>query len=131
MDIYGAQNAGRTTNGPINTNFGSQMNAAWHNHKPADGNADIDTLARLGAIVEVVAHALQTSGDAISIEIPWRPTATVDLNLASYIALLDFHCRVMTSAHRDLPHAVRLPNPGGAAGRVSYTSFTPSGEQPD
>ena len=51
----------------------SQMNAAWHNHKPADGNADIDILARLGVIVEAtrvaVAHVLRTSGNAISIQI--------------------------------------------------------------
>ena len=111
------------------------MSAAWQNHNPADGNTDIDILTRLGATVEAkrlaIAHVLRISGDAISIQVPWRPTATVDPNLACYTALSDFHCRVMTSAHRDLPHAVRLPNPGGAAGRVSYTSFTPSGEQPD
>ena len=91
------------------------MNAAWHNHKPADGNADIDTLARLGAIVEVVAHALQTSGDAISIQIPWRPAAPSDPDLACYTALSDFQCRVMTSAHKDSPHAWKSPNTGGTA----------------
>ena len=111
------------------------MSAAWQNHNPADGNTDIDILTRLGATVEAkrlaIAHVLRISGDAISIQVPWRPTATVDPNLACYTALSDFHCRVMTSAHRDLPHAVRLPNPGGAAGRAGYTSFTPSGEQPD
>ena len=47
----------------------SQMNRAWRNHKPNDGDADIHTLAKLGTIVEtmrVVAHVLKVSGDAIS-----------------------------------------------------------------
>ena len=108
------------------------MNAAWRNHKPADGNANINTLARLGTIVEAtkvaIAHVLQISGDAISIQTPWRPTKTFDPNLACYTALSDFHRRVITPAHRNSPHAQRPPHPGGAARRAGYTSFTPKGE---
>ena len=76
-------------------------------HKPEDSNADITTLARLGMIVEitvvVVAHALNVSGEAISIQTPWRPAEAFDPN--PYTALSDFHRKVMTSAHPDLPHA--------------------------
>ena len=78
-----------------------------------------------------IAHVLRISGDAISIQVPWRPTATVDPNLACYTALSDFHCRVMTSAHRDSPHARRPPNPGGTAERAGYTSFAPSSGRPN
>ena len=92
----------------------SQMNTAWQNHNPADGNADISVLARLGAIVEAtrvaVEHVLRISGDAISIQIPWRPATPIDPDLARYTALSDFHCRVMTSAHKDSPHARKSPN---------------------
>ena len=84
-----------------------QMSSAWRNHKPEDSNADITTLARLGMIVEitvvVVAHALNVSGEAISIQTPWRPAEAFDPN--PYTALSDFHRKVMTSAHPDLPHA--------------------------
>ena len=89
MEVHGPQNAGGVTNGPIDTDFGKftrdfvapvEPNECSHN--PADGNADIDVLAGLGATVEAtrvaVAHVLRISGDAISIQIPWRPTATVD-----------------------------------------------------
>ena len=47
----------------------------------ADGNVDINVLARLGAIVEAtrvaVAHVMRISGNAISIRTPWRPTCHV------------------------------------------------------
>jgi hypothetical protein len=111
----------------------SQISAAWRNHKTADGNVDITTLARLGTIVEAtrvaVAHILRISGDAISIQTPCRPTETFDPN--PYTALSDFHREVMTSAHPDSPHARRLLQPGGAARMASHTSFTPSSGRPD
>jgi hypothetical protein len=44
----------------------SQMDAAWQNHNPADGNVDTKVLATLGKIVEAtkveVTHALRISG---------------------------------------------------------------------
>jgi hypothetical protein len=111
----------------------SQMSSAWRKHKPEDGKADITTLARLGMIVETtrvaVAHALNISGEAISILTPWRPTEAFDPN--PYTALSDFHHKVMTSAHPDSPHARRPLQPGSAAGRASHTLSTPSSGQPD
>ena len=113
----------------------SQMNTAWQNHNPADGNADISVLARLGAIVEAtrvaVAHVLRISGDAISIQIPWRPATPIDPDLARYTALSDFHCRVMTSAHKDSPHARKLPSTGGTVKRTDYTSIASSNGRPN
>jgi hypothetical protein len=83
------------------------MVAALQNHNPADGNMDIDVLARLGATVEAtrvaIARVLRISGDAIQVK--WRPTSTFNLTLARYTALSDFHCRVMTFAHRNSIHA--------------------------
>ena len=102
------------------------MDAAWQNHNPADSNVDIDVLARLGATVEAtrvaVTHVLQISGDAIAIRVQWRLTVTVDPNLACYTALSDFHCRVMSSAHKDSTHARSSPIPGGAGKMAGYTS---------
>jgi hypothetical protein len=50
------------------------MSLAWRDHKPEDGNADINTLARLDTIVEstrvAVAHVLSFSGDAIEHQVP-------------------------------------------------------------
>ena len=47
----------------------SQMDAAWQNHNPADGNVDMEILPMLGKTVEAtrvaVAHALRISGDAL------------------------------------------------------------------
>ena len=113
-----------------------QMNAAWQTHNPADGNADIRVLAKLDAIVEAkrvaVVHILRISGDAISIQIPWRLTTPIDPDLARYTALSDFHCRVMTSAHKDSPHARKSPNTAGdTAQRADYTSIAPSNRQPN
>ena len=109
------------------------MSSAWRNHKPEDSNADITTLARLGTIVETtrvaVAHALNVSGEAISIRTPWRPAEAFDPN--PYTALSDFHHKVMTSAHPDSPHARRPLQPGSAAGRASHTLSTPSSGRPD
>ena len=108
-----------------------QMSSAWRNHKPEDSNADITTLARLGMIVEitvvVVAHALNVSGEAISIQTPWRPAEAFDPN--PYTALSDFHRKVMTSAHPDLPHAWRPLQPSGPAVTASHMWSTPSSGQ--
>ena len=104
----------------------NQMDAAWQSHKPADGNVDTDVLAKLGATVEAtrvaIAHVLRISGDAIRVEVEWRPTAAFDPTLACYTALSDFHCRVMNSAHQNSIHSRRSPNPGGAGKRTNYTS---------
>ena len=52
------------------------MDAAWHNHNPADGNVDTETLIDLGKTVEAtrvaVTHVLQISGTAL--EIGWEMT---------------------------------------------------------
>ena len=112
------------------------MNEAWQTHIPADGNVDIDVLTCLDAIVEAtrvaVHHVLRISGEAISIQIPWRPAAPFDPDLGRYIALSDFHCRVMTSAHKDSPHARKSPNTAGdTAQRADYTSNAPSNRHPN
>ena len=102
------------------------MDAAWQTHNPADGNVDIDVLVRLGATVEAtrvaVTHVLLISGDAIAIRVEWKPTATVNPNLACYTALSDFQYRVMSSAHKDSTHAKSSPIPGGAGKKAGYTS---------
>ena len=63
-----------------------QMNEAWRTHNPADGNVDVRVLAHVDAIVEAtkvaVVHDLRMSGEAISIQIPWRPTIPMDPNPA-------------------------------------------------
>ena len=98
------------------------MDAAWQNHNLADGNADISVLERLDAIVEATrvaaVHVLRISGDAISIQTPWRPATPFDPDLARYTALSDFHCRVMDSAHKDSPYARKSPNTGGTVKRA-------------
>ena len=52
------------------------MDAAWHNHNPADGNVGTETLIDLGKTVEAtrvaVTHVLQISGTAL--EIGWEMT---------------------------------------------------------
>ena len=52
----------------------SQLDAAWQNHNPADGNMDTKVLAKLDKIVEAtkvaVSHALRISGDSLRVE--WR-----------------------------------------------------------
>ena len=105
----------------------SQMDRAWQNHNPADGNMDTDVLAKLGAIVEAtrvaVAHVLRISGDAIQ-RTEWRSTATVDPVLVPYTALSDFHCRVMTSTHPNSIHARRPTISGGRSSNASGSGLS-------
>ena len=62
----------------------SQMNRAWRNHRTSDGDMDIQTLAKLGTIVEsiriAVAHVLKVSGDAISNQMLRRSDAPSNPN---------------------------------------------------
>ena len=111
----------------------SQMSQAWRNHKPDDGNGDVNTLAKLGTIVEstrvAVARVLKISGHAISNQVLWRTTKPFDPN--PYTSLSQFHHKVMPSAHPDSLHARKPPQPGGAAGRAGHMSYTPSSGRPD
>ena len=78
----------------------SQMSRAWRNHIPSDGNADIQTLAKLGTIVEstkiAVTHVLKISGDVLSKQLLWRSDESTDPN--TYTSLSQFHRTVMLSA---------------------------------
>ena len=60
------------------------MNAAWHNHNPADGNVGSETLAKLGRTVEAtkvaVAHVLQILEDALEVK---READISDLDAAT------------------------------------------------
>ena len=111
----------------------SQKNRAWRNHKPGDGDADVNTIAKLGTIVEstrvAVAHVLKISGDAISIQILWRPTEPLDP--IPYTFLSQFYRMAMPSAHPDSPLAQKLPHHDSAASRASHMSLAPSSGQPD
>ena len=100
----------------------SQMNQAWH------GDTDVQTLAKLGTIVEsmriAVAHVLKVSGDAISNQLLWRSNAPPDPN--PYTSLSQFHRRMMPSAHPDSHPARKLPQPDRAASRASHMLPTPT-----
>ena len=53
-----------------------QMSRAWRNHKPDDSDVSIQTLARLGTVVEsmriAVTHVLKVSDNALSEGLSWR-----------------------------------------------------------
>ena len=89
----------------------SQMSRAWHNYKPDDSDVSIQTLARIGTIVESTriadTHVLKVSGDALSEGLSWRSDAPSDPN--PYTSLSQFHQTVMPSAHPDSPLARKLP----------------------
>ena len=110
----------------------SQMNRAWRNHRPSNSDTDIQTLAKLGTIVEsmriAVAHVLKISGNAISNQLLWRSNAPSDPN--PYTSLSQFHRTVKPSAHPDSPLARKLPYPGSAGSRASHMSPTPSNGRP-
>ena len=83
------------------------MNRAWRNHKRSDGDADTQTLAKLGTIVEstriAVTHVLKISGDVLSKQLLWRSHASSDPN--PYTSLSQFHRTVMPSAQpNSVPH---------------------------
>ena len=109
------------------------MNWAWRNHRPSDDDADIQTLAKLGTIVEsmriAIAHVLKVSGDAISNQLLWRSNEPADPN--PYTSLSQFHRTVMPSAHPDSPLARKLPHSGSAASRACHMSPKPSSRQTD
>ena len=54
----------------------SQMSRAWRNHKPDDSDVSIQTLARLGTVVEsmriAITHVLKVSDNALSEGLSWR-----------------------------------------------------------
>ena len=111
----------------------SQMNRAWRNHKPSDGDADIQTLAKLGTIVEstriAVTHVLKILGDVLSKQLLWRSNASSDPN--PYTSLSQFLRPAMPSAASNSPFAQKLPCPGNAASPTSHMSTTIRSGRPD
>ena len=99
----------------------SQMSRAWRRHDPNDGDADTQTLAKLGTIVEstrvAVSHVLRISNDVLSKQSSRRPDASSDPN--PYTSLSQFHRAVVPSTLPDPPLAQKLPYPGFTAGLTS------------
>ena len=102
-----------------------QMSRAWRNHKPDDSDVSIQTLARLGTVVEsmriAVTHVLKVSDNALSEGLSWRSNAPSDPN--PYTSLSKFHRTVMPSAHPDSPLARKLPHPGSVATLIRFAYF--------
>ena len=73
----------------------NQMSRAWRHHDPNDGDADIQTLAKLGTIVEstrvAVSHVLKISGDVLSKQLLQQSDASSDPN--PYTSLSSFTAR--------------------------------------
>ena len=112
----------------------SQMSRAWRRHDPNDGDADTQTLAKLGTIVEstrvAVSHVLRISNDVLSKQSSRRPDASSDPN--PYTSLSQFHRAVVPSTLPDPPLAQRLPYPGLTAGPTSrILSSNCSGQSDD
>ena len=104
----------------------NQMSRAWRHHDPNDGDADIQTLAKLGTIVEstrvAVSHVLKISGDVLSKQLLQRSDASSDPN--PYTSLPQFHRTVMPSAQPNSPFARKLSYPGSEANPTSHMSTT-------
>ena len=83
----------------------SQMSRARRRHDPNDGDADTQTLAKLGTIVEstrvAVSHVLRISNDVLSKQSSRRPDASSDPN--PYTSLSQFHRPVVPSTLPDPP----------------------------
>ena len=99
-----------------------RMDQTWRDQNQANGNLDTDVLTKLGTIVEAtrvaVHHVLRISEDTLQ-QTDWRATAIADPTLAPYTALLDFHRRVMTTAH---PNSANARKPMASGDQASNTS---------
>ena len=69
-----------------------QMSRAWRNHKPDDSDVSIQTLARLGTVVEsmriAVTHVLKVSDNTLSEGLSWRSNTPSDPN--PYMSIPNF-----------------------------------------
>ena len=111
----------------------NQMSRAWRYHDPNDGDADIQTLAKLGTIVEstrvAVSHVLKISGDVLSKQLLQRSDASSDPN--PYTSLPKFHRAVRPSSPPYPPLAQKLPYSGSTAGLTSHISSTVRSGRPN
>ena len=100
----------------------SQMSRAWRHHDPNNGDADAQTLAKLGTIVEstrvAVSHVLKISGDVLSKQLSRRSDASSDPG--PYTSLSQFHRAVAPSTPSDPPPVRELLYLNNTAGLTSH-----------